>query len=56
MCLASLVGWPYEFGPGSYPDLLSVFTLRDFFDRFFLAAIMTTMFISGCSALGVYVI
>ena len=28
-------------------------SLRDFFDRFFLAAILITMFISGCSALGV---
>ena len=56
MYLANLVEWPYEFGPGSHPDLLFVFTLRDFFDRFFLAAILTTMFISGCSALGVCVI
>ena len=34
---------------GSYPDFLSFFfPYGVFYDRFFLAAVLTTMFVSGC--------
>ena len=36
LLLFRLVGWAAELGPVSYPDFLSFFSLRGFFDRFFL--------------------
>lgn len=41
----SQVEWFYELGPGSYPDLSSVFPYGFFFHRFFfLAAVLIAKF------------